>query len=372
MRDSVRFFRPVWTLLALGAVACQDQATAPEAVEQAHGTVANNAGPGTEPQPLPVPRIAFISTDGASGLEVFTIKRTGDGLTRLTNVVGEHIWDVEWSPAGPSRLAFHTYDRLYVISADGTGLQNLTPDWTTELSDLEWSPDGTRLAVRDRSPTTNAKTIKVMNADGSGVVQLAWDPEEISPPAWSPDGQRLMYSTRTDLARTLFNDRGVWTIKPDGTGRTKVHSVSGSIYDTFQYSPDGTKVVICRDGQAVVMKVDGTGLTSLGVGCYSESGPQWSPNGTRLLTSYVVGNLEQVFVIDADGTDKVQLTSASVHSDEAMWSREGGWIAFRRGLTGGTMDLWVMKADGSAKTQLTAGMELEVAVSWGPQPAIFP
>ena len=42
MRDSVCFFRPVWTLLALIAVACREPTTAPEAVEHPHGTAANN------------------------------------------------------------------------------------------------------------------------------------------------------------------------------------------------------------------------------------------------------------------------------------------------------------------------------------------
>jgi Tol biopolymer transport system component len=203
-----------------------------------------------------VPRIAFIGSESVNDLEVYTIKRTGDGLTRLTNGVPGHIWDVEWSPAGPSRVAFCTGHHIYVMASDGSGLQDLTPGWTTEPWDVVWSSDGTKLAVRDYSP--GAITLKVRNADGSGVVQLASDPDWISPPAWSPDGQRLMYFALTDHPRTLSNDRGVWTIKPDGTGRTKVLNVtSGGWYANFQYSPDGTKVVICRDVEAILMNPNG-------------------------------------------------------------------------------------------------------------------
>ena len=54
-----------------------------------------------------------------------------------------------------------------------------------------WSPDGGKIAfvsTRDGNPE-----IYVMNADGTGVVNLSTNAASDLGPAWSPDGTRLAF-----------------------------------------------------------------------------------------------------------------------------------------------------------------------------------
>ena len=88
-------------------------------------------------------------------------------------------------------------------------------------------------------------------------------------------------------------------------------------------------------------------------------GLQVSPNGSKILYSvsyYSVkedkGNSE-IFVMNADGTNKQQITTTSVREAAAKWMNDGKRIAFLSSESG-SMQLWTMNADGSDRKQLTS------------------
>ncbi len=87
-------------------------------------------------------------------------------------------------------------------------------------------------------------------------------------------------------------------------------------------------------------------------------GLQVSPDGKRVLYSvsyYSVaedkGNSE-LFVMNADGSDKKQITESAVREASAKWMNDNEHIAFLSSESG-TMQLWIMKSDGSARQQIT-------------------
>jgi Tol biopolymer transport system component len=57
-----------------------------------------------------------------------------------------------------------------------------------------WSPDGSRIAF-EAWPTEDNGEIYVMNADGTGAVNLTNDPAFDRWPAWSPDGTAIVFSS---------------------------------------------------------------------------------------------------------------------------------------------------------------------------------
>ncbi len=87
-------------------------------------------------------------------------------------------------------------------------------------------------------------------------------------------------------------------------------------------------------------------------------GLQVSPDGKRVLYSvsyYSVvedkGNSE-LFVMNADGSDKKQITESAVREASAKWMNDNEHIAFLSSESG-TMQLWIMKSDGSDRQQIT-------------------
>jgi len=169
-------------------------------------------------------------------------------------------------------------------------------------------------------------------------------------PNWMPDGNNL-----------LFNMEGsLFTIPADGGDISKLNTGSAShLNNDHCISFDGTMLGISNDngkGSSVyVLPLSGgeprevTNLTP----SYLHG---WSPDGKSLV--YVAkresNNEYNLYRISVQGGEEVPLTntSAGAHVDGCEYSPDSKYIYYN-GSESGTMQLWRMKPDGSAKEQLT-------------------
>ncbi|MEZ5081270.1 MAG: hypothetical protein R2878_11570 [Thermoleophilia bacterium] len=75
---------------------------------------------------------------------------------------------------------------------------------------------------------------------------------------------------------------------------------------------------------------------------------------------------QDVFTINPDGTGLTNVTNTSAEAERFPdWSPDGTRIAFFRGVGAGNEGLWVMNADGSAQTQLSAEL-IQGGLTWSP------
>ena len=75
----------------------------------------------------------------------------------------------------------------------------------------------------------------------------------------------------------------------------------------------------------------------------------------------VFDNHEDVWTIDADGTDLIRVTDSPGPDFDPSWSPDGTRIAFRSERSGDP-EIWMMNADGSDQSRLAAGL----SPAWSP------
>jgi Tol biopolymer transport system component len=375
-----------WVALIAGAIGCQSGGGPTELQVEPPGDAAA--------APVPTVHHRIVFTSDVLGLAgdtpgVYTIRDDGTGLT-LLHQKGRYLTSASWSPAGPHRIAFvESIDldsRAAVINSDGTGLQYLASS-IASIAGLSWAPEGKRLAYVDQA----LGSLKVVYTDGSRLVTIA-SGCCLHPPAWHPGGNLIAYFQSYDSPRSPADDRGIWTVKPDGTGRTKILDVPDLLSDDYQsvrlsYSPDGTKLAFCHESLALpyepmpleVLNADGSGRVVLdGRYCLNTnaSWPEamWKADGSRLLakTNYT-GTQWDLVSVAPDGSAGTRLTTDGYASDSrklpiAAWSRQGTMIAqvTQSGVNG---VLRLMSADGTNKTVLSAAVFTAPwygGVAWGP------
>lgn len=126
--------------------------------------------------------------------------------------------------------------------------------------------------------------IFVMNADGSGVQRLTHAPGSDGWPAWSPDGTRIVFSSTRDDCEYSDSPRcrttgdlgpwhDTWIMDPDGTDQRRLTYRFGQFFD---WSPDGTSILVAGAEKLYLIRPDGSGLAELDVnGIQHPLFPDW-------------------------------------------------------------------------------------------------
>ena len=129
--------------------------------------------------------------------------------------------------------------------------KRLTPEalWAMgRIGSVAVSPDAAKVAYTVSYysvPQNKSNTeIFVMNADGSGNMQLTHNAWQENQPTWIKNGEKLAF---------LSNESGksqVWEMNPDGTDRQQLTDYEGGI-DGFSFSPDGKKLLFISQVKTV-------------------------------------------------------------------------------------------------------------------------
>ena len=321
-------------------------------------------------------KIVFYSTREGKR-QIYVMDDDGGNQTRLTKepIYVANNFDPRPSPDGKKIAFVSEYlgvareTDVYIMDIDGSNVINVSGDSSHEYDDFDpcWSPDGQKIAfVSNRG---GMKDIYVVNADGSNLLNLTADTCSDRDPCWSPDGQKIafmkVFSTIT-VGGEITDLGDIYVMDADGSNPTRLtYSHSAGVCGSFRpiWSPDGTKIAFFtnRDGnrEIYVMNSDGTEQINLSNHPLSDYEPQWSPDGTKIaFYSYRDRNWE-LYVVNSDGSNLANLTQTP-DSDEfsedhlypPAWSPNGEKIAFTSFATG-HWEVYVMNADGSSPTNIT-------------------
>jgi TolB protein len=253
------------------------------------------------------------------------------------------------------------------IHPDGTGLRDLTCNPTLHAYSQypAWSADGKKIVFQNDADDADefGRDLWVMDANGRNRVNITNTPNvDEWQPAWFPSGKKIAYRAAGIEVLTL-NAKG----KATKTTRLTSDAADPAV------SPNGKRLAFTgyRDGDSeiYVMRTDAPeGPNNRPVkltdnATYSDSQPDWSPDGSRIVYSSARGgNWEDIFVMRADGSGKKNLTRNPARDQHPVFSPDGRWVAFDS-----DRNLWKMRIDGTRLTQLTSDDE-NLQPDWQPRP----
>ena len=136
--------------------------------------------------------------------------------------------------------------------------------------------------------------------------------------------------------------------------------------------PGGQRIAFTswRSGlpQIYVMNADGTGVLRLSSAVERAETPRWSPNGR--LIAFVAGDSlsheMQILLVSSSGANQVDLTNApGTRNLDPAWSPGGTRIAFTS-MRDGNAEIYVMNVDGSNLKRLTTNPASDFMPRWSP------
>ena len=237
-----------------------------------------------------------------------------------------------------------------------------------------------------------------MNADGSGLREVADDPALDFGPAWSPDGSKIAFVSNRDapVDATYANSYDIYVTNADGTGEpVRISAQPGNESDP-NWSPDGSKLLYVStadtpafpnpggDAEIYVMNPDGSGVVSrLTDNTAYDSTPDWSPDGKEIAFSSNRDGKSAIYKMNANGSGQTKIDYQAPCIDphdsdlprclgdgDPIWSPDGTKIAFMRSMTDWGYDYditYTMNPDGTELSSTPFNHRGYSGFDWAPK-----
>ncbi|TNE67817.1 MAG: hypothetical protein EP335_00920 [Alphaproteobacteria bacterium] len=255
-------------------------------------------------------------------------------------------WDTDWD--------YRHMDVFPLMSHDGWLV--FTEKQLGNSSVVAMRPDGTEKHT-------------VFNADGRGLdfVRVKKGLAGAFQPSWSPDGEWITFGLGYWFFLRGQETAAIWRVRRDGTDAEQL--TDGTIHSGFpSYSADGREIVFRvwseQEKGLRILNLETREIRVLTNGF--DNLPGWSPDGKRIVFTRKRkdGNFD-IYTIRPDGTGLFRATTHASSDGHAVWTADGRimWSGSQHGfrdeaaLYDNTFQqygqIYVMNADGTNKTLLT-------------------
>ena len=213
-------------------------------------------------------------------------------------------------------LRSDTRSDLWVMNADGSNQIQLTDSGSAEDQLLRWSTDGNMITFSSYRPYGTGGRVMVINSDGTSEADLYYSVDFDSYPAgFTSDNTRIIF-----FRQYRYGEGGatMMNIGVGGSNPVEIADIDSLVGDSGTIS----QARVSKDGQTVVfayysinsnkytgiytIKVDGTNLTKLS---YTGFDPNWTSDGGIVYSDVSTSGVDQLWVMNSDGTGKKQLLS---------------------------------------------------------------
>ena len=245
---------------------------------------------------------------------------------------------------------------IYVVPVKGGEPTQLTAESTVRpgstTDGLAWTSDGREIVFA--SNRTGSFLLWRVPVSGGTPTRIDVDAQNVSTPAISRDRNRLAW------IQTSF-DRNIWRLEVPGSAgqhSAPTRLIASTASDSNpQYSPDGERIVFSsgRSGTTEIWVSDRDGrnpmrLTNMG-GPVTGT-PRWSPDGRQIAFDSMEGSNRDIYVVSANGGQHRRLTTEPAEDTCPSWSRDGRWIYFGSGRSG-SLQIWKAPSTDGPAVQVT-------------------
>ena len=223
----------------------------------------------------------------------------------------------------------------------------------------------TRIVFVDESGPKNKriKKLAVMDQDGFNVRTLTDGEDIVLTPRFSPNSQEITYMSIGNSTPRVY----LYNIE------TRQREIVGEFTNMSfapRYSPDGQSVIMSlltpdgRNSNIFAMDLRSRQLRQLTNTPAINTGPCYSPNGSQITFESDRGGTQQIYVMNADGSAQNRISFGNGRYSTPVWSPDGKNIAFTK-QANGRFAIGVMAPDGSGERILTEGFHNE-GPTWAP------
>jgi TolB protein len=256
---------------------------------------------------------------GADGVVIGAVRKTATGVTvqvKLYNVAGQSAaFSKEYSgTAANSRIFAHTIsDEIHKQQRNLNGVARTKLTFSSDR-------DGERMkgTVYDR----RIKEIYIADYDGANPRRITVNRSLNINPVWSSDGKAIAY---TSYRRQNFPDIYVQRIYEGTPPESPAHGTDRIHNFLPAWSPDGTKIAFMtnRDGNQEIYVMDANGSNPRRITRHPgiDATPTWSPAGNQIAFTSDRSGSPQIYIVDSDGLGQPQrITTDESWADRATWS----------------------------------------------------